>query len=218
MNQDVDVAIRRIAELNEFFYPRSHWTNRPYFASKTRQIFLQFLYLMERAGKMRIRRELLLEVQFDRWQVPRDPTELEQWQLAVWRRGHSDLKMQTWSAFRHLKKQFPRASIECQRFAPYCYILRHEGIVVTAGNVEPEDALRLILSFKATRFGIAGWSPKGDNEFAYEELCMGWLEIDPDAFERLAMVIARHDAEEARRIAPLIEAVEARMRDGSLFS
>lgn len=35
---------------------------------------------------------------------------------------------------------------------------------------------------------------------------------------RLAMVIARRDAEEARRIAPLIEAVEARMRDGSLFS
>ena len=152
--QDIEVQLR---ELWRVFMPRDHWSNDSPWASPSRGR-LVLLVAARSQGLLSLEYEAIEACTFgSRWE-PAASAEMERLRgVAGDRRGSVDLKDQTWSAYTHLAKMFPSQTIEPHtRGLPLCYTQPDNGVVVTAGNIEPDRMLRFMLRARTPWLGVVG--------------------------------------------------------------
>lgn len=147
--------------LHDIFWPRRTWAS-PVAAGSERLLDLMILLLvLKKAGLLDVKHEAIPSCMLERsswlkrqWHSP--TPDVWALQYCAGRRGGDDLKEQSWSAYRSLRRRCKGETITLISDLPFCYLAETSRVAVIAGNVDAERALKAIVDYEITSFGVVG--------------------------------------------------------------
>ena len=175
-------------ELKDFvklFESRAHWPNAcdPQESNE----LMRSLMALRRDGQLHLHCEEARKVPRPRYTSRTDVCEPG----PMHRRNGSELLLDdTWSAHQHLKRKYPRASLEAFCEVPCGYLHRKSATFITTGNLEPARMLQFVVRQKISNLGILSsrWRVGAEFPIVDKTATTGaptvcWLAFSPQAIE-----------------------------------
>lgn len=182
------------ASIHRFFYPRELWSPEGTVRSPLNSEIITALVKFKHQGKLALRKELIerVECPFSRGplnlRVERNNPLL--W-LALARRGNTEIKDQTWSAYQYVQALHPnKVFIARMENALYYYQDGANSLIATAGNMPPDRIFPIMIKQGITQLNIVheGTIVRDGFEYESDDLVMITMTIAKDALTAVSEI------------------------------